>query len=110
MFVERHAPWSPSDRPYDTQHFGGGDAEGSVSYTYTVAYNWLSQYYDMSRLQESDENDDKTLDGCDVIVIKIPRYRYSRDELAAVQRFVERGGGQLLDWRSYEPRWIVGPT
>ena len=49
-FVERHSPWSPSDRPYDTEHFGGGVDEGSFSYTYTVAYNYLSQYFDMSRL------------------------------------------------------------
>jgi hypothetical protein len=96
MFVERHAPWSPSDRPYDTEHFGGGVDEGSVSYTYAVAYKYLSQYYEMSRLSESDAIDDETLSGCDVLVIKIPRVRYSPEEIQAVVNFVNHGGGLLL--------------
>ena len=58
MFVERHAPWSPSDRPYDTEHFGGGANENSISYAYKLAYDFLGQYYEMSRLRESDAIDD----------------------------------------------------
>ncbi len=104
-FVERHAPWSPSDRPYDTEHFGGGVDENSVSYTYTVAYNYLGQYFDMSRLRENDAIDDKTLADCDVLVIKTPGTslsdrsglcRYSPEEVRAVVNFVNNGGGLLL--------------
>jgi hypothetical protein len=95
-FVERHAPWSPSDRPYDTEHFGGGVDEDSVSYTYALAYNYLGQYYDMSRLSERDAIDDQTLAGCDVLVIKMPGVRYSPEEVQAVVHFVNNGGGLLL--------------
>jgi len=96
MIVERHAPWSPSDRPYDTESFGGGTDEGSFSYAYSVAYDYLSQYYDMSRLNESDAIDDRTLAGCDVLVIKMPGARYAPEEIQAVLNFVNNGGGLLL--------------
>jgi hypothetical protein len=96
MFVERHSPWSPSDRPYDKDHFGGGDEEKSISYNYAVAYKYLSQYYEMSRLAESDAIDDHTLSGCDVLVIKLPKFRYSPEEVRAVVNFVNNGGGLLL--------------
>jgi hypothetical protein len=96
MFVERHAPWYASDRPYDTEHYGGGDEEKSVGYTYSVAYKYLSQYYEMSRLNEDETIDDKTLAGCDVLVIKIPKTRYSPDEVRAVVNFVNNGGGLLF--------------
>lgn len=96
MFVERHAPWYASDRPYDTEHFGGGDEENSIGYSYSVAYEYLSQYYEMSRLQESDAIDDKTLAGCDVLVIKTPKFRCSPEEVRAVVNFVNNGGGLLL--------------
>ncbi len=51
----------------------------------------------MSRLLESDKIDDQTLGQCDVLVIKTPKdARYSPDEVAAVLRFVEQGGGVLF--------------
>ena len=96
MFVERHSPWSPSDRPYDTEHFGGGNEENSISYTYSVAYKYLSQYFEMSRLNERDAIDDRTLAGCDVLVIKMPKFRYAPEEVRAVVNFVNNGGGLLL--------------
>ena len=78
MFVERHSPWSPSnpERPYNTESIGGGDDEHGSSYNYAAAYQFLGQYYEMSRLSEGDAIDDKTLSACDVLVIKIPRVRY----------------------------------
>ena len=63
---------------------------------YRAAYRWLAQYYDMSHLLEADKIDDATLAECDVLVIKIPTARYTRDEADAVVRFVEQGGGLLL--------------
>ena len=95
MFVERHAPWEPTDRPYDTAHFGGTD-DDSVSYTYTLAYNYLGQFFHMSRLGEQDKIDDATLARCDVLVVKVPAVRYSGEEVDAVVRFVRSGGGLLL--------------
>jgi len=97
MIVEKHSPWSPSDRPYNTEFFGGEDGdERSSSYNYATAYQYLSQYYEMSRLKEEDAIDDQTLSSCDVLVIKIPRFRYTAEEVGAVARFVKAGGGLLL--------------
>ena len=67
-----------------------------LGYNYAAIYNYLGQYYQMSRLQENDKIDDQTLSKCDVLIIKIPTARYSQTEAEAVARFVERGGGLLL--------------
>ncbi|MGO9115182.1 MAG: DUF4350 domain-containing protein [Thermoguttaceae bacterium] len=96
MIVERHSPWSPSNHPYNTEVLGGGDDEHGSSYNYAAAYQYLSQYYEMSRLNEDDAIDEKTLSACDVLVIKIPRVRYTPEEVQAVVQFVEAGGGLLL--------------
>lgn len=99
MVVERHSEWEPTTRPYDTTWFGHDSG-----YNYAAAYDYLGQYFEMSRLLESDAIDDATLARCDVLVIKTPTARYSRDEVDAVVRFVERGGGLLLvgDHTNYE--------
>jgi len=89
--VERHSTWEPTTRPYDTTWYGE-----LSSYNYAAIYDFLSQYYEMSRLLESDKIDDQTLDKCDVLVVKTPTARYSPDEAASVVRFVQRGGGLLL--------------
>ena len=80
-----------------------GEASG---YNYAAIYDYLGQYYQMSRLLEKDKIDDETLGKCDVLVIKIPTARYSQDEADAVVRFVEQGGGLLLigDHTNYEDR------
>jgi hypothetical protein len=96
MIVEKHSPWSPSNFPYNTEALGGGLDEGSSSYNYAAAYQYLGQYYEMSRLNEADAIDEKTLAGCDVLVIKIPRFRFTLEEVRAVVHFVEAGGGLLL--------------
>lgn len=91
MVVERHSTWEPTTRPYGTIEFG----EDS-SYTYAVIYDYLSRYYQMSRLLESDPISQAKLDTCDVLVIKTPTARYARDEVAAIRDYVRRGGGLLL--------------
>ena len=96
MIVERHAPWSPSTTLYNTELLGGGDEERSYSYNYAAAYQYLNQYYDMSRLGETDAINEQTLSACDVLVIKIPSERYTPEEARAVVNFVEAGGGLLL--------------
>jgi len=99
MFVERHSEWEPSDHPYDTEAYGE-----MASYNYKAAYDYLGQYYRMSRLLESERIDDRRLAECDVLVIKTPTARYSREEVEAVLRFVRRGGGLLFvgDHTNYE--------
>ena len=59
-------------------------------------YDYCGQYITMSRLLESEPIDDETLGRCDVLMIKTPTARYSPDEVAAIVRFVDRGGGVLL--------------
>jgi hypothetical protein len=90
--VERHSTWEPTTRPYDTTWYGEDSG-----YNYAAIYDYLGQYYEMSRLLESDKIDDQTLAQCDVLVIKTPKdARYNPDEVAAVLRFVEKGGGVLF--------------
>ena len=91
MFVERHSTWEPTTQPYDTKWFGHDSG-----YNYGAVYKYLSQFFEMSQLLESDKIDNNTLAKCDVLVIKTPTARYSRDEVEAVVRFVQRGGGLLL--------------
>ena len=97
MVVERHSDWEPTTKPYDTKWFAEPKLFGEASgYNYAAIYDYLGQYYQMSRLLESDKIDDETLGKCDVLVIKIPTTRYTKDEADAVVRFVEQGGGLLL--------------
>jgi len=99
MVVERHSEWEPTTRPYDTTWFGHDSG-----YNYAAVYDYLGQYFEMSRLLESDAIDEKTLAKCDVLVIKTPTARYSKEEIDAVVRFVRQGGGLLLvgDHTNYE--------
>ncbi len=96
MIVERHSPWSPTNLPYNTEFLGGGIDEHGSSYNYAAIYRYLSQYYEMSRLNEDEAIDERKLATCDVLVIKIPRARYTPEEVQAVVNFVEAGGGLLL--------------
>ncbi|MBN2476864.1 MAG: hypothetical protein JXB62_19815 [Pirellulales bacterium] len=91
MVVERHSTWEPTSKPYDTTWYGH-----DCGYNYAALYDYCGQYYQMSRLSESEKIDRRRLDQCDVLVIKTPTARYSREEVDAVVRFVKRGGGLLL--------------
>lgn len=91
MIVERHSTWEPTTTPYGTTVYGEAG-----SYNYAAAYDYCGQYFQMSRLLETDAIADATLTRCDVLVIKTPTARYAEDEIAAVVRFVERGGSLLM--------------
>ena len=91
MVVERHSTWEPTTEPYGTKVYGEAG-----SYNYAAAYDYCNQYYAMSRLLETDTIDDKTLGRCNVLIVKTPTARYSSEEVAAVVRFVARGGSLLL--------------
>jgi hypothetical protein len=88
--VERHSTWEPTTTPYDTESFGE-----KSGYNYAAIYDYLGQYYAMSRLLETDKIDDKTLADCDVLIIKNPTTRYAPEEVDAVTKFVAQGGGLL---------------
>jgi len=91
MVVERHSTWEPTITPYGTSVYGEAG-----SYNYAAAYDYCGQYFQMSRLLETDAISDATLARCDVLMIKTPTARYAEDEIAAVTRFVERGGALLM--------------
>jgi hypothetical protein len=91
MIVERHSTWEPTTRPYDTESYGE-----DPSYGYSGIYRYCGQFYRMSQLLEESAIDAATLARCDVLVVKTPTARYSRDEVTAIERFVEAGGGLLL--------------
>lgn len=97
VVVERHSQWEPTTKPYDTTWFVEPKLfdEGS-GYNYARVYRYLEQFYDMSRLLETDKIDDASLAECDVLIIKTPTERYAPEEVEAVRRFVRRGGGLLL--------------
>ena len=86
---EFHSTWERTDKPYDTEWYGP-----DAGYNYYCIYDYCSRFYEMSRLETAIGED--TLDDCDVLIIKVPTSRYSPDEVAAVRRFVERGGGLML--------------
>jgi hypothetical protein len=91
MVVERHSTWEPTTIPYRTSVYGEAG-----SYNYAAAFEYCGQYFEMSRLLESDTIDDQALSACDVLVIKTPTARYTEDEVTAVVRFVRQGGALLL--------------
>jgi hypothetical protein len=86
---ERHSNWERTDRRMDTEWYGQMSA-----YNYYCIYDYLSRFYEMSRI--TDRLDDATLDRLDVLIVKTPTSRYEPQEVAAIVRFVERGGGLML--------------
>lgn len=91
MIVERHSTWEPTTEPYGTSVYGEAG-----SYNYAAAYDYCQQYFQMSRLLESDRLDRETLRSCDVLVIKTPTERYAPEEVEAIVEFVRAGGSLLL--------------
>ncbi len=91
MVVERHSEWEPTLRPYDTKWYGH-----DAGYNYGAIYRYCGQFFEMSQLLEEDSINDDKLAECDVLVIKNATARYQPDEVAAVHRFVQNGGGLLL--------------
>lgn len=86
---EHHSTWEPTDKAFDTEWYGHDSG-----YNYYCIYDYISHFYDTSRLKTT--IDDKTLMNCDVLIIKVPTERYEQEEISAIERFVEGGGGLLL--------------
>ena len=76
-------------RAYDRDWYGQ-----AAAYNYTSLYEYLSRIYTMSRNEMP--LSDKGLEDIDVLVLKLPSKYFTEEEIAAVQRFVERGGGVFL--------------
>jgi len=95
VLVEEYHPegrekiWEPTFKPFDSEWYGHDSG-----YNYYCIYQYISKYYDVSRLEEPVT--DYALDNCDVLIIKTPTRRFSPEEISAIRRFVRRGGGLLL--------------
>jgi hypothetical protein len=86
---EFHSKWEPTERPFDTEWYGH-----LSGYNYWCIYDFSTRFYTMSRNKEP--LTDAALANLDVLVLKVPTEPYRPEEIEAVMRFVERGGGLLL--------------
>jgi hypothetical protein len=91
VVVERHSGWEPTTEPYRDKVYGEAG-----SYNYAAAYEYCSQYYEMSRILKDQPITDAALQTCDVLIIKTPTSRYTPEEVDSVVRFVSQGGSLLL--------------
>ncbi len=89
LIDEHHSDWERTDRPFDTEWYGH-----LSGYNYACIYDYCSRYYEMARQEEP--TTDAVLNQCDVLVVKTPTKPYTPEEVGAIRRFVERGGGLLL--------------
>lgn len=90
LFDEAHSQWESTLRPLDTEWF-----EGLSGYNYYCLAQHLNRFYRV-QAHASGPLDQKVLNGCDVLVLKTPTKPFSPEEVQAVVRFVERGGGLWL--------------
>jgi len=86
---EGHSTWEPTTKPMDTEWYGHDSG-----YNYACLYEYLDRFYEMSRLTEPIA--DATLADVDVLMLKTPTSPYAAEEIEAIRRFVERGGGLML--------------
>ncbi len=123
---ERHSNWERTDRLMNTELYGQPTSYNyGCIYDYLSRFYQMSQLTDPAdddalraihgltrsafpeftdeMLEKLDAAsgfyqpiDDKTLANLDVLIVKTPTKRYSPDEVAAIRRFVERGGGLML--------------
>ncbi len=123
---ERHSDWERTDRLMDTEWYGQLSTYNyACIYDYLSRFYQMSQLTDaasddalraihalaqsafpeltdemLERLDAASglrpPIDDKTLADLDVLIVKTPTKRYSPGEVAAIRRFVERGGGLML--------------
>jgi len=117
---EAHSDWEHTQKPMDTEWYGPMSA-----YQYACIYDYASRFYEMGRIDNAmdgsaeaaynkitaaspqdlklfDEHtvfskiDDKALARCSVLILKTPTRRYEPDEVAAILKFIENGGGVML--------------
>ncbi len=86
---EYHSTWEPTEKAFDTEWYGHDSG-----YNFYCIYDYISHFYETDRLETA--INDTILMNCDVLVVKVPTERYEQKEIAAIERFVERGGGLLL--------------
>ena len=94
VVIEEYHPegdkqWERTDRPFDTTWYGH-----LSGYNYYCIYDYMTRFYDVVRRTEP--LNEAVLENCDVLIVKVPTRPYSNLEIAAIERFVQRGGGLML--------------
>jgi hypothetical protein len=102
--TQREMHWEPTIRAYDTEWYGS-----EAAYNYYCLYDYLWRYYELDRIEHpqregarrrgsvlSQRITNLLLRDFDVLVLKVPTLDYEPEEIDAIKRFVERGGGLLL--------------
>ncbi|MGQ9662907.1 MAG: hypothetical protein ACUVWX_11320, partial [Kiritimatiellia bacterium] len=89
LIDEYHSTWEPTTRPFDTTWYGH-----KSGYNYACLYDYCSRFYEMGRI--TNRIDQALLTNCDVLILKVPTAPYAAEEVTAIVKFVERGGGLLL--------------
>ncbi|MCX6666544.1 MAG: hypothetical protein NT038_10900 [Euryarchaeota archaeon] len=90
LIDEYHSNWEDSVRPLDKEWYGRLSTYNLYSLT-----EWLNYYYHVDR----NTNFTLTLDllqNYDILILKCPTKPYSNEEVDAIFRFVENGGGLFL--------------
>ena len=102
LIDEVHSNWEQTTRtqtlwPETETHTFGTNWYGTASmYNMFSLADYLAYSYDVTRWTKGGALDDARLAEVDVLVLKTPTLPYSDDEVAAIARFVERGGGLLM--------------
>ncbi|MFO0980839.1 MAG: hypothetical protein U1E76_03655 [Planctomycetota bacterium] len=92
MLIDDHLSscWEPTARRLDTEYYGDFS-----TYSMTSLAEWLGRRFSV-QVNTTRALDDRLLGDVDVLILKTPEQPYRDDEVAAVHRFVDRGGGLLL--------------
>ena len=90
LIDEAHSDWERTDRPYDTDWYGG-----ESEYNYYCMAQYLGHFHDLSANMEGPLTPEK-LAACDVLILKSPTTPYEPAEIDAIESFVRAGGGLFL--------------
>jgi hypothetical protein len=94
VVIEEYHPegdqqWERTDKPFDTTWYGH-----LSGYNYYCIYDYMTRFYDVVRRTE--RLNEAALENCDVLIVKVPTRSYTNQEIEAIERFVDRGGGLML--------------
>jgi hypothetical protein len=90
LIDDSHGAWESS-----TARFDHGPLANGATYQYAELRRLLEQHYDTG-VFASGELDDEALAPVDVLILKTPSRPFSGREIAAIESFVDRGGGLLM--------------
>lgn len=90
MIDEQHSTWERSDRPMTTETYGI-----DTVYNYSYMLELFRRHSYVVEINKGVLNSNR-LSNVDVLILKTPTSPYSNEEVLAVKRFVEKGGGLWL--------------